>query len=64
VRRQLAAIVRTRKILGAFQQVEAKHTAQTEAYVCSECGFFEEYVKAPAEVPWDDVDGATRLDRS
>ena len=31
--------------------------APVEAYVCTECGFFEEYVKAPTEVSWDEVRG-------
>lgn len=28
------------------------NTASVEAYVCTECGFFEEYVKAPDSVAW------------
>jgi predicted nucleic-acid-binding Zn-ribbon protein len=27
----------------------------TEAYACVECGYFEEYVKNPQEMPWDDL---------
>lgn len=30
-----------------------EHKAMVEAYVCTDCGFFEEYVKAPDKVPWD-----------
>ena len=26
-----------------------------EAYVCTECGYFEEYVVSPADVPWDEM---------
>ena len=26
-----------------------------EAYVCTECGYFEEYVVRPTEVPWDQM---------
>jgi len=28
---------------------------ETEAYVCAACGYFEEYVKAPEAVPWDQL---------
>lgn len=28
-----------------------------EAYVCTSCGFFEEYVKHPEEVPWERLEG-------
>ncbi len=28
-----------------------------EAWVCTECGYFEEYVKQPAGVPWDKLEG-------
>jgi hypothetical protein len=31
--------------------------AQTEAYVCTECGWFEEYVARPEEVPWNRAEG-------
>ncbi len=27
--------------------------AAVEAYVCTECGYFEEYVKNPSAVPWE-----------
>jgi len=27
--------------------------ADAEAYVCTECGYFEEYVKDPGAVPWE-----------
>jgi hypothetical protein len=27
--------------------------ASVEAFVCTECGYFEEYVKDAANVPWD-----------
>ena len=30
-----------------------------EAYICTECGFFEEYVKDPATVPWTSLDSFT-----
>ena len=28
-----------------------------EAFVCTECGYFEEYVKEPTSIPWDQVSG-------
>jgi predicted Zn-ribbon and HTH transcriptional regulator len=62
VRRQLAVIVREAKSFGLARRVDAELTAQTEAYVCTECGFFEEYVKAPSEIPWSGVEGAVPLD--
>ena len=24
-----------------------------EAYLCADCGYFEEYLKSPETVPWD-----------
>ena len=33
--------------------------ARTEAFVCTECGYFEEYVKEPEKVPWDEIEGFT-----
>lgn len=30
---------------------------ETEAYVCADCGWFEEYVADPAGVAWDEVEG-------
>ena len=30
-----------------------------EAYVCTECGYFEEYVKAPTSIPWESLHGFT-----
>jgi len=62
VRRQIAAVIRRTMMLGVFRTTDAEYTAQTEAYVCSDCGFLEEYVIGAAEIPWQDVDGATRLD--
>lgn len=31
---------------------------ETEAYVCAECGYFEEYLRDPGSIPWDRVVGA------
>lgn len=30
---------------------------RVEAYVCTSCGYFEEYVVAPQQVPWEDLEG-------
>jgi len=32
---------------------DTKISADAEAYVCTECGYFEEYVKDPGAVPWE-----------
>lgn len=32
-----------------------------EAYVCTVCGFFEEYVKAPEAIPWKEVPGLRQV---
>jgi predicted Zn-ribbon and HTH transcriptional regulator len=32
---------------------------QLEAYVCTECGFHETYVREPKTVPWHDLQGFT-----
>lgn len=30
---------------------------ETELFVCATCGWFEEYLKNPESLPWDQVDG-------
>jgi predicted nucleic-acid-binding Zn-ribbon protein len=32
---------------------KTEHRAEVEAYVCTECGYFEEYVKNPGAVSWE-----------
>ncbi|MGE0401844.1 MAG: hypothetical protein AB7T06_34395 [Kofleriaceae bacterium] len=32
---------------------------QLEAYVCTECGYHETYVRDPRSVPWHDLQGFT-----
>ena len=27
-----------------------------EAYICADCGYFEEYLKSPENMPWDQLD--------
>jgi hypothetical protein len=34
-------------------------TGETEGYVCTECGYLEEYVKSTREIAWDSIEGAT-----
>ncbi|MEL6347787.1 MAG: hypothetical protein AAFV53_32075 [Myxococcota bacterium] len=35
-----------------------------EAYICTSCGYFEEYVKEPGKVPWHRVDGFSWVNES
>jgi hypothetical protein len=32
-------------------------SATVEAFVCTKCGYFEEYVKAPLDFPWEEAPG-------
>ena len=32
-------------------------SGKTEAYVCAECGWFEEYIASPQDIAWDDIAG-------
>ena len=41
------------QVEGGFFSKRAEHRADVEAYVCTECGYFEEYVKAPRDVAWE-----------
>ena len=45
---------------GLFSSDTYTPTAETEAYVCTACGYLEEYVKDAATIPWAEVDGARR----
>jgi hypothetical protein len=39
---------------GSFLGMEAGRPAgETEAFICGDCGFFEEYVKNPEALEWD-----------
>lgn len=35
------------------------HVASVEAWVCTECGYFEEYVRSPESVPWEQLEHFT-----
>jgi len=35
---------------------------EVEAYVCTQCGYFEEYVKDAQAVEWEQIDGFEYLD--
>jgi predicted RNA-binding Zn-ribbon protein involved in translation (DUF1610 family) len=41
---------------GFFTGDWKEYTAEVEAYVCTDCGFFEEYVKNPKDVRWDKLE--------
>lgn len=45
---------------GLFDSDTYTPVAETEAYICTGCGYAEEYVKDAASVPWGDVVGAVR----
>lgn len=32
-----------------------ERVGEVEAFICADCGYFEEYVKAPQTIPWDQV---------
>ena len=34
---------------------------ELEAYVCTECGYYESYVRHPSDVPWNKLSGFTFL---
>lgn len=33
-----------------------RQVGEVEAFICTDCGYFEEYVKAPHTIPWDQVE--------
>jgi DNA-directed RNA polymerase subunit RPC12/RpoP len=34
-----------------------KNIGKLEAYVCTECGYYQTYVKEPEAIPFDEVEG-------
>ena len=46
-----------RHLVGKAGMWKIKRQAAVEAYVCTDCGYFEEYVKAPDEVAWQEIEG-------
>ncbi len=51
------------RVLGAVERKTGMFSreqllAEVEAYVCADCGYFEEYVKQPADVPWEELPGS------
>lgn len=42
-------------LTGSFWQMSPREeiSAVVEAYVCTECGYFEEYVKKPGAIKWE-----------
>ncbi|MBI2388345.1 MAG: hypothetical protein HYV09_01900 [Deltaproteobacteria bacterium] len=46
------------QVVGSFLGLQAHQgAAPVEAFVCTECGYFEEYVKNPTTIPWDQFVG-------
>ena len=41
----------------------AKAKAEVEAYVCTQCGYFEEYVKDAQNVDWEAIENFHWLDQ-
>jgi hypothetical protein len=33
------------------------HRGEIEAFVCTDCGYFEEYVRNPQSIPWSTMKG-------
>ena len=58
VPRYIAYTAEETKGLFGGASVSRRPAAPTEAFVCGACGWFEEYVKAPTNVAWDQVEGA------
>jgi predicted nucleic-acid-binding Zn-ribbon protein len=52
--RRRLGYAKTGSVLGL--QVLAGH-GELEAFVCADCGYFEEYVKDPQAVRWHDLSG-------
>ena len=46
---------------GVFGGASESHdlTGEVEAYVCADCGYFEEYLKNPEQIPWAEIAHAT-----
>jgi predicted nucleic-acid-binding Zn-ribbon protein len=55
-RRLLVKITKTPGLLGPSEARDP--TGDVEAYVCADCGYFEEYVANPARIDWDRILGA------
>lgn len=53
----LAATTTTGLFGGTSQQLSA--AGETEAFVCTRCGYLEEYLKSPRDIDWSAVVGAT-----
>jgi hypothetical protein len=53
-------LVRRTKSTGLFGgEHEDYHLAgEVEAYACAECGYFEEYLRDPGAIRWEEVSGA------
>jgi predicted nucleic-acid-binding Zn-ribbon protein len=41
-------------VIGQFMGATAsQRVGMVEAFICADCGYFEEYLKDPANMPWD-----------
>jgi|HubBroStandDraft_2_1064218.scaffolds.fasta_scaffold1644206_1 hypothetical protein len=57
-RRVLIERVESRGVFGGAS-VELAPRGETEGYVCAACGYFEEYLRSPASISWERIEGAT-----
>ncbi len=55
-RRLLVEVTKTQGLLGTSEQQEP--AGDVEAYVCADCGYFEEYLARPARIDWTRIHGA------
>jgi len=53
-----AGVMRTKDLIGRLGAV-LRLVGPLEAYVCTECGYHETFVREPKTVAWDDVQGFT-----
>lgn len=51
--------VKAQRYLGLKGGLFKSRAGRVEAYVCTACGYFEEYVVAPEQVAWEDLEGFT-----
>lgn len=58
VPREVLTVRRTTKGLFGGESESVGTGGATEAYVCTACGYFEEYLREPHRIDWSRVDGA------
>ena len=54
-------LLRRHVYTGVFGETREAYdaTGEVEAYVCADCGYFEEYLKAPSQIRWQEIAHAT-----